>query len=97
VVAAAALVISDIVSGMDDDYYGTKVFVLGLPTNITDFIHSLPGHAIPGGFELESSGLGFQGSTSWPEGDGVGRRSRSALSLGVYEQGLFVDPSGGPS
>ena len=66
-VAAAALVISDIVSGMDDDYYGTKVFVLGLPTNITDFIHSLPGHAIPGGFELESSGLGFQGSTSWPE------------------------------
>ena len=36
VVMAAALVISDIISGMSDDYYGTEAFVFVLPTNITD-------------------------------------------------------------
>ena len=67
IVAAAALVIADIISGMGDDYYGTEVFVFVLPTSITDFVESLPGHAITGGYQLESDSLAFKGSTSWPE------------------------------
>jgi hypothetical protein len=67
IVAAAALVISDIISGMGDDYYGTEVFVFVLPTNITDFVESLPGQAIAGGYQLETDNLVFQGYTSWPE------------------------------
>jgi hypothetical protein len=67
VVAAAALVISDIVSGMDDDYYGTEVFALVLPTNITDFVHTLDGQAMAGGYKLDTEFLEFKGYTSWPE------------------------------
>jgi hypothetical protein len=74
VVMAAALVISDIISGMSDDYYGTEAFVLVLPTNITDFVHSLPGQHIADGFQLDTESLEFRGYTSWPEAaifDGV--------------------------
>jgi hypothetical protein len=67
IVAAAAFVIADIISGMGDDYYGTEVFVFVLPTNITDFVKSLPGQPITGGYLLDTQSLGFQGSTSWPE------------------------------
>jgi hypothetical protein len=67
VIAAAALVISDIISGMSDDYYGTEAFILVLPTNITDYVHSLPGQPIAGGFQLDSESLEFKGYTSWPE------------------------------
>ena len=67
IVAAAAFVIADIISGMSDDYYGTKVFVFVLPTNITDYVKSLPGEPITGGYVLDTQRLGFQGSTSWPE------------------------------
>jgi hypothetical protein len=67
VVAVAAIVITDIISGMQDDYYGTKVFVFVLPTNMTDFVHSLPGQPIYGGYWLDTEGLGFRGPTSWPE------------------------------
>ncbi|MGH9766078.1 MAG: hypothetical protein ACREAB_01485 [Blastocatellia bacterium] len=67
VVAAASLVIADIISGMADDYYGTGVFVFVLPTNITDFVNSLPGQAIGGGFQLDTEGLLFKGPASWPE------------------------------
>jgi len=79
VVAAAAFVISGIISGMSDDYYGTEVFVLTLPTNITDYIRTLPGQAMPGGgFRLDTEYLDFRGYTSWPEAgtwDGVVRVS----------------------
>jgi hypothetical protein len=74
VVMAAALVISDIISGMSDDYYGTEAFVLVLPTNITDYVHTLPGQHIAGGFQLDTESLEFRGYTSWPEAalfDGV--------------------------
>jgi hypothetical protein len=74
VVAAAALVISDIVSGMSDDYYGTEAFVLVLPTNITDWVDTLPGALVPGGYRLDTEVLEFRGYTSWPEAtafDGV--------------------------
>ena len=74
VVAAAALVISDIISGMSDDYYGTEAFVFVLPTNITDYVHTLAGQHIAGGFQLDTESLEFRGYTSWPEAalfDGV--------------------------
>jgi hypothetical protein len=74
VVAAAALVIADIVSGMSDDYYGTEAFVFVLPTNITDYVHTLPGQPMAGGFKLDIESLEFRGYTSWPEAaqfDGV--------------------------
>lgn len=67
IVAAAALVIADIISGMEDDYYGTEVFVFVLPTNITDYVKSLPGQAIAGGYQLDTEALEFKGYTSWPE------------------------------
>ena len=67
VIAAAALVISDIISGMSDDYYGTEVFVLALPTNVTDYIDSLPGQPTAEGFQLDTESLEFKGYTSWPE------------------------------
>ena len=67
VVAAATFVISAIVSGMGDEFYGTQPFVFVLPTNITDYVHSLPGQSIAGGYRLDAEALDFKGSTSWPE------------------------------
>ena len=64
---ASALVISDIVSGMGDDFYGTEVFVFVLPTSITDFVNSLPGEPTAGGFQLDTDHLTFRGHSSWPE------------------------------
>jgi len=74
VVMAAALVIADIISGMSDDYYGTEAFVFVLPSNITDYVHTLPGQPMAGGFKLDTESLEFRGYTSWPEAaqfDGV--------------------------
>jgi hypothetical protein len=45
-----------------------------LPTNITDYVHTLPGQHIAGGFQLDTESLEFRGYTSWPEAalfDGV--------------------------
>jgi hypothetical protein len=84
VVAAAALIISDIISGMQDDYYGTEVFALVLPTNITDFIHTLDGQPIAGGYRLDSETLVFKGYTSWPEAT-AWDDGRSDLPLGVHQ------------
>lgn len=68
VTAAVALVAADIVSGMADDYYGTEVFVFVLPTNITDFVHSLDGYTNAYGVrQLDTESLTFRGYTSWPE------------------------------
>lgn len=68
VTAAVALVTADIVSGMADDYYGTEVFVFVLPTNLTDFINSLPGQPKGSDFQqLDTMWSSFQGYTSWPE------------------------------
>ncbi len=41
--------VSAIIEGMGDDYHGTEVFVLALPNNFADYIHSLPGSIEPGG------------------------------------------------
>jgi hypothetical protein len=38
--AAAALVVSAIIAGADDDFYGVEASVLALPTNVSDFIES---------------------------------------------------------
>jgi hypothetical protein len=67
VVAAATLVIAGIISGMEDEYYGTEAFVFVLPTNITDFVHGLPGQAVGKGYQLDTETLTFKGSTSYPE------------------------------
>jgi hypothetical protein len=68
VIAAVTLVLSDIISGMKDDYYGTEAFVFVLPTNITDLVHSLPGKITSdGGFELERETIELKGYSSWPD------------------------------
>ncbi len=71
IVAAATIVITDIISGMSDDYYGTEVYVLVLPTNITNYIHTLPGTGSDDTgyqtYKLDDEVLGFAGYSSWPE------------------------------
>jgi hypothetical protein len=42
VVVIASAIAAAIISGMEDDYYGTDVFAFLLLTNVTDFVHSLP-------------------------------------------------------
>ena len=71
VVAAAVFVLYDIWSSSADDYYGTEVFALALPTNITDFVDVLPGVPINGGRRLNTQTLEFFGHTQYPEATSV--------------------------
>ena len=67
VAAAAAMVIAAVVAGMDDDYYGTEVAVLVLPTNLTDYVKGLAGQpSADGGFKLKGEEMRFYGYTSYP-------------------------------
>jgi hypothetical protein len=69
VIAHAAFVVANIIAGMADDYYGTEVSTFVLPTNTTEYVHSLPGQVTTdGGFELETpDGFSMSGHTQWPD------------------------------
>jgi hypothetical protein len=68
IVAAAAIVITSIVSDMADDFYGVEAYTLVLPNNIRDYIESLPGHhtaVLLDGFRLEADPISLRGHSSW--------------------------------
>ncbi|GGP76607.1 hypothetical protein [Saccharothrix coeruleofusca] len=66
VAAAAAIVISGIIGGMADDYYGTATGVLVLPTNTAQYVHSLPGQHDSGAYRLDRRVIEMRGMTQWP-------------------------------
>lgn len=68
VVAARSFVAANIIAGAADDYYGTEVSTWVLPTNLPEYVHSLPGEVTAdGGFALESpNGVSLHGHTQWP-------------------------------
>jgi hypothetical protein len=69
VTIAIGLVMSDIISGMADDYYGTEAHILVLPTNLVEFVLNMPGgQPLPGGGGIRlNESLDFLGHTAWPE------------------------------
>lgn len=68
VIAAAALIISAVIASLPDDYYGTEAYVLVLPSNSWDYVHSLPGQITSyGGWQLDSETIEFKGQASWPD------------------------------
>lgn len=67
VVAAIGFVVSVVVASNPDDYYGTEVFALVLPTNFVDYVSSLDGHYTDyGEFRLNDQKLDFVASSTWP-------------------------------
>jgi hypothetical protein len=69
VLLAAAFVISGIISGASDDFYGIQYDTIALLTNAQGYI-GLPGQAtnqLPEGFRIETDPITLLGSSSWPE------------------------------
>jgi hypothetical protein len=68
VIAVAAIIIVSIISDMGDDFYGIEAYTFALPTNIRDYIESLPGqqtNALLDGFRLETDPIPLHGHSSW--------------------------------
>lgn len=53
VIEAIAVIVKQIIEGTADDYHGTAAIILVLPTNMVEYINSLPGKAVGGRYILE--------------------------------------------
>lgn len=65
ILSAVGIIVAEIIKGLQDDYYGTQTYVLALPSNLTDYIYSLPGAQIEkwetgkDGYKLKSKSMRF--------------------------------------
>ena len=71
IVAYIALIVTtvaaEIAIGAEDDYYGTEAVVLGLLTNVTDYIQSFPGTLKPdGSCRHQEQTIRFKGYPTFP-------------------------------
>jgi hypothetical protein len=68
VLMAAGLILAAVIAGLPDDFYGTEVEVLVLPTNAAEYIHSIPGQPVAsiGGYRLEAKKMHFLGEATYP-------------------------------